>query len=65
MLEQTKKTNYRSIDLEQLDELTEELTESELSVVRNKLSSCVDEEDSYSISSSTSEASTSEVASSI
>ena len=54
-----------SIDLEQLDELTEELTESEFSVVRNKLSSCVDEEDSYSITPSNSEDSTSEVASSI
>ena len=54
-----------SIDLEQLDELTEELTESEFSVVRKKLSSCVDEEDSYSITSSNSEDSASEVASSI
>ena len=65
-LEQNKrKTNYVSIDLEQLDELTEELTESEFSVVRKKLSSCVDEEDSYSITSSNSEDSASEVASSI
>ena len=29
-----KQTNYVSIDLEQLDELTEELTESDLSVVK-------------------------------